>query len=522
MSEERQALVVGINRYPFLSQEKPKHLESPARGAEDIAKLLHNYKFHVTRFPRKLVQDDRDAQNTYEVDPYPSQAWRKSDLEQKIENLFRPPSGRPAKTALLFFAGHGQLVEEDVFLLTSDAILNHPDKEKGISLKWLSELLVKSPVEEQIVWLDCCYSGKLLDFFSEHNQDSNDSKKRCLILASRGFEPVYEQHNGEYGLLSGALVRGLKTPAGFTSNRLKDYIQKELRSSKQIPVFDTWSHEITITQIDFDTSTVADNDWTEIDKNPETLQKIGKHLLDPEHSCWRLYIYEKILSPQVFPREDYETTVKSLVDIGVILEDEQALKIARGIYNKVFHGNWVKKHLPPYAKFFMNWSDTKDESHLLSKDDLEKALDWLSDKERLNESEVEFMITSLVWNPWQFEAIPDPNHANYMAAVKIMKEFITRLKPKTNNVYLFIQKCLKHTAIKPKLLEKLLGSVCQSQEQFIDDHDRFIQQQLELIKQNEILNSWIRAYEMGIMKDNPKPKIIIDKVFDELVKYLIK
>lgn len=546
MSEEPLALplalVVGINRYPFLPadpQGKPKHLESPARSAEDIAKLLHEYgKFHVTRFPSKPVQNDvirfpcktvQDAdEDADEVDPHPSEAWRKSDLEEKIKNLFRPPSGTPPKKALLFFAGHGLRVEEDVFLLTSDAIPHNPGKEQGISLKWLSELLANSPVQEQIVWLDCCYSGKLLDFFSEHNQHSNDSKKRCFILASRGFESAYEQHNREYGLLSGALIRGLKTYAGFTSKSLKDYIREQLRSTKQIPVVDQWSHEITITQIDFDTSTIAPQDWDEIDNNPETLQTIGKYLLELEHSCWRLYVYEKFLSPQVLSRDDYKATVKSLVDIGVILEDQQGLRIAKGIYKKAFDWEWLKRHLPPYAQSFMDWSDKdKDESHLLQKDDLKQALDWLADKERLNESEVEFIIRSLVWNIWPPESTSDTNQAN-MAAVNIVKEFITRLKNKTDHVYLFIQKCLEHTAIKPKLLEKLLGLVCQCPYRCIGDPDRFIQQQIELIHRNEILNAWIRAYEEKISEnylDYPcpdNPKTIIDRAFYEFVQVVTR
>jgi hypothetical protein len=111
------ALVVGINRYPFLPadpQGKPKHLESPARGAEEIAILLHTYgKFNVTKFPSK-----RDA---YKVDPHPSKPWRKSDLEREIRNLFNPPGGPPPKKALLFFAGHGLLVNcsfvKDLFWL---------------------------------------------------------------------------------------------------------------------------------------------------------------------------------------------------------------------------------------------------------------------------------------------------------------------------------------------------------------------------------------------------------------------
>ncbi|MDE5091907.1 MAG: hypothetical protein O4750_09120, partial [Trichodesmium sp. St18_bin3_1_1] len=74
--------------------------------------------------------------------------------------------------ALLFFAGHGYVnIEEDIregFLATSDAKfakkLSNNEDIFGVPLSWLKDLLQKSQVQKQIVWLDCCFSGELLNF----------------------------------------------------------------------------------------------------------------------------------------------------------------------------------------------------------------------------------------------------------------------------------------------------------------------------------------------------------------------
>lgn len=210
----RDALVVGINQYPFLKDaptSKAKHLKTPAGDAEAIAQLLETYgDFRVQRLPESNIE------GKLQVDP--KKMVTAEELEKAIASLFLPNSGRTPETALLFFAGHGlrntKGEKPEGYLATSDA---NPRKDIwGVSLQWLRQLLQESPVRQQIIWLDCCFSGELLNFRETElggqwlGCDRETSHKdRFFLAASRDYEVAYQQLDGEHGVLSGAILKGL-------------------------------------------------------------------------------------------------------------------------------------------------------------------------------------------------------------------------------------------------------------------------------------------------------------------------
>ncbi|MBW4497415.1 MAG: caspase family protein [Oscillatoria princeps RMCB-10] len=147
----RDALVVGINSYPFMSA-----LNKPARDAEEIARILETRGDFLVR---RLPETRQGAALRVNPEPNPQEVTQKV-LEEAIVQLFNPGGDSIPETALLFFAGHGVRKTRGVtdgFLAASDT---NPKKEAwGVSLKWLRELLQESQVRQQIVWLDCCYAG---------------------------------------------------------------------------------------------------------------------------------------------------------------------------------------------------------------------------------------------------------------------------------------------------------------------------------------------------------------------------
>ena len=98
----RDALVVGINQYPFLKDtptSKAKHLTTPAGDAEAIAQLLEadgNFQ-QVQRLPRREINGEIQVDLNGRVSL--------EELSQEINKLFFGDNNRD--TALLFFAGHG-------------------------------------------------------------------------------------------------------------------------------------------------------------------------------------------------------------------------------------------------------------------------------------------------------------------------------------------------------------------------------------------------------------------------------
>lgn len=204
----RNALVVGISQYPGL-RETPtspaQHLTTPAADAEAIARLLEaDGNFRVRRLPASNISGQIQIDSEKRVDT--------KELENAIADLFLPQSQRIPQTALLFFAGHGlrkQLRESltQGFLATSDV---SPKKSLwGMSLRDLWDILQASQVQQQIIWLDCCFSGELLNFKETELGQQSSGRDRFLIAASRDSEVAYQQLKGQHGVLTAALLAGL-------------------------------------------------------------------------------------------------------------------------------------------------------------------------------------------------------------------------------------------------------------------------------------------------------------------------
>jgi len=203
----RHALVIGIKRYPF-QKEKPtdkgRELESPVGDAEAIARLLELYgSFEVQRIP---------AWPDYSGQFYPKGLVKEDDLRAEIIKLFKPQAGE-VDTALLYFAGLGLRreyqnengeVKTEGFLATSDSKAPR-ENTWGISLKWLRELLQESPVQQQVIWLDCSYSGELFNF--TETDEVTKKHDQCFIVAAKSNEKAAAR-NGR-GLLSKIIVEAI-------------------------------------------------------------------------------------------------------------------------------------------------------------------------------------------------------------------------------------------------------------------------------------------------------------------------
>ena len=246
----RDALVVGINQYPFLKDtptSKAKNLKSPASSAEAIALRLEEYGgFRVRRLPEMIQNGQRIVDSEL--------AKLDADtLEDAIVQLFNPVGDSVPETALLYFIGHGLRKERggvtEGFLATSDVSLRK--KQRGVSLRWLRELLQRSPVRQQIVWLDCCFAGELLNFTEADLGTAGQGQTRFLIAAAREFELAEEDIQGQHGVFSRTLWEGLdprRQPEGVVNNdRLIEYIDQTLKGTPQQPIWYNPNSEIILT-----------------------------------------------------------------------------------------------------------------------------------------------------------------------------------------------------------------------------------------------------------------------------------
>ncbi|AKG20359.1 nSTAND1 domain-containing NTPase [Calothrix sp. 336/3] len=252
----RDALVVGINTYGY---ERLSNLTAPAQDAEAVAKLLENYgEFNVTRLP---VTPDKEN-NIPRV-----ALGRKvtlTQLEAAIVQLFKPEGRNIPDTALLYFSGHGLRKNQGIqegFLATSDT---NPDGGNwGLRLKWLRELLQESEVRQQIIWLDCCYSGELLNFAEADPGDRGKGRDRCFIAASREFEPAFEEIGTNHSVLTTALLQALEPKNRQVTNyTVVDVIDQNIARFPQRPIFANSGGIIHLTHTQEAIKEVAENGVT--------------------------------------------------------------------------------------------------------------------------------------------------------------------------------------------------------------------------------------------------------------------
>ncbi len=129
----KRALLVGIDDYDDM-----KRLDGCVNDVNALLPLLSRNEDNSPNFncqARTSAADRVDRRNLLEA----------------IDALLAPG----ADVALLYFAGHGAEVENDVVLVTQDG----RDHDLGVSLSNVLAKVQASPVREVLIILDCCFSG---------------------------------------------------------------------------------------------------------------------------------------------------------------------------------------------------------------------------------------------------------------------------------------------------------------------------------------------------------------------------
>jgi uncharacterized caspase-like protein len=180
------SLLVGVNQY------QDARLPSLSYSASDCQGLTEALAEATQGFPRK----EPIAHHDFATHPPTLEAVRQS-LEQIVA------AAQPQDTILLYFSGHGVLDRE-----TGQVVLCLADTSKdnllqtGLKLPDVLELLQKSQVHRQMLWLDACHSGDLTlrgakGEVTIEQPELNPAQQLMEVLRQRAT-----QSRGFYALLS--------------------------------------------------------------------------------------------------------------------------------------------------------------------------------------------------------------------------------------------------------------------------------------------------------------------------------
>jgi WD40 repeat protein len=168
----------------------------------------------------------------------------------KTINIIEKTS-KPEDILLLFFAGHGEIVDKDqLLLLTSES---SRDDFKGLRMRELLELLNKVPAGKRVLILDACHSGAAINNMDmaqlTGKRDVKDAERQsqrlkeldklasksgfAIITASSSDQKALELPQYEHGLMTYALLNSMLNNKNALDEDNKLQLEKWLMATEE-------------------------------------------------------------------------------------------------------------------------------------------------------------------------------------------------------------------------------------------------------------------------------------------------
>lgn len=207
------ALLIGINKYDTLGE-----LDSCQQDAVATRETMVKYCGYN---PSRVMLLTDNASTRERTASY-------ANLTRRIDQACK--LARPEDTLLIYFAGHGITVDNEMYLAPQDG----DDPRTCISVTWLRQMMENSAATSKMLVLDACHSGKATRGVSGI-VPSKFSKGGVLTLSSCADNELSYQEN-RHGVFTSYLLAGLEGPADadkdnqVNSRELFRFIQANMAS----------------------------------------------------------------------------------------------------------------------------------------------------------------------------------------------------------------------------------------------------------------------------------------------------
>jgi eukaryotic-like serine/threonine-protein kinase len=225
MRSDRRALIVGVQDYHALPR-----LEYAKNDAELIMTQLHEYSCRFSCTP--LLNQQATVRS----------------IRDGFKALFQ--DANDDAILIFYFAGHGVVVDQATFLVTTDI---EDDPESGLSFDRLIQIVNSHrKVNQSVIYiLDCCHAGAMaIENVSVILNPVIEMVSRtsgvALFAATEGVAKAYERDDIQQGVFTNWIFQGIAGAAAnsdgnVTISSLHDYVAKSMTAftTKQNLVYKT-------------------------------------------------------------------------------------------------------------------------------------------------------------------------------------------------------------------------------------------------------------------------------------------
>jgi branched-chain amino acid transport system substrate-binding protein len=216
------ALLIGVSEY--------------SEGLRPISSAI----LDVEAMRRVLEHPDMGAFDQVKVLPNPD----KGSMEKAVEDLFA--NRQRDDLVLLYFSGHGLKAQNARFFLSTRETGRDQNgdfrRATALAASKLQEYITDSRSQRQIIILDCCFSGALVQGMpikGELNiQEELGGKGRAILTSSSPIEYSFESDNNDLSIYTKYLVEGIETGAAdkdgdqlISVNELHEYASERVKEA---------------------------------------------------------------------------------------------------------------------------------------------------------------------------------------------------------------------------------------------------------------------------------------------------
>jgi len=200
----KYALLVGVSNYDTLSV-----LPGATRDIKEISKILQDSSLGGFLLENITLLEDPD----------------RTEVEEAIYELF--DDRKKGDLALIYFAGHGVVDKIGQFYLAARRTCKKRGNLKditAISARYLQEKMGQSLSEQQVIILDCCFSGAFSKGMIARgtntiNLEFLGGKGRAVLASSTSTQYSFEHQLSGLGVYTHYFIEGIQTG---TADRDKD------------------------------------------------------------------------------------------------------------------------------------------------------------------------------------------------------------------------------------------------------------------------------------------------------------